>query len=50
MAPLTLDDVDDVGDCYEGNSVRTMPYLKLPQPRIRLSVLKLDGSRFGIYF
>ncbi|KAK9232270.1 hypothetical protein WN943_022515 [Citrus x changshan-huyou] len=49
VAPLTLDDVDDVGDCYEGNSVRTMPYLKLPQTRIRLSVLKLDGSRFDVY-
>lgn len=50
VTPLTLDDVDDVGDCYEGNHVRTMPYFKLPQTRIRLSVLKLDGSRFGIYF
>lgn len=49
MTPLTLDDVDDVGDCYEGNHVRTMPYFKLPQTRIRLSVLKLDGSRFDVY-
>lgn len=45
VAPLTLNDDDDLGD-YEG-SLRKLSYLKLPQTRLKLSVLKLDGSLFG---
>ncbi|KAJ4718412.1 putative U11/U12 small nuclear ribonucleoprotein 25 kDa protein [Melia azedarach] len=47
VAPLTLNDDDDLGD-YEG-SLRKLSYLKLPQTRLKLSVLKLDGSLFDIY-
>ncbi|KAK4838248.1 hypothetical protein QYF36_012293 [Acer negundo] len=43
VAPLTLNDDDGDG------LVRTFSYLKLPQSRFRLSVLKLDTSRFDVY-
>ncbi|KAK3219334.1 hypothetical protein Dsin_013304 [Dipteronia sinensis] len=47
VAPLTLNDDDD-GDDDHG-LVRTLSYLKLPQSRLRLSVLKLDASLFDVY-
>ncbi|TXG69370.1 hypothetical protein EZV62_004305 [Acer yangbiense] len=45
VAPLTLNDDDGDGD---DGLVRTLSYLKLPQSRLRLSVLKLDASLFGL--
>ncbi|KAL5756502.1 hypothetical protein ACOSP7_020928 [Xanthoceras sorbifolium] len=44
VAPLTLNDSGDDDD----DLVQTLSYLKLPQSRLRLSVLKLDGSLFDV--
>ncbi|KAK0594842.1 hypothetical protein LWI29_001197 [Acer saccharum] len=46
VAPLTLNEDDGDGD---DGLVRTLSYLKLPQSRLRLSVLKLDASLFDVY-